>query len=72
MLPKYQSLNIVWDFTVSQQLFSARYGHAGPVFYRQHLPGGMEFFGRYPPKPIDERTYRLAQRANELKTFTSR
>jgi len=52
---------IQWDFTVAREGQVSRYGHLGEIRYKQYLPGGIEFPISHPPRPIAERSYRLAR-----------
>ena len=58
--------SISWDFEVTMQGLTSRYGKLGDKFYKQFLPGGQTFEERYPPKVISKRAYELAQ---ELAAF---
>jgi hypothetical protein len=53
---------IIWDFSVTEQGYVARYGHMGPEYYKQFMPYGLEITTRHPPQRIDREVYELARR----------
>lgn len=53
---------IQWVFQLVEAGNIVRYGALGATYYRQLLPGGIEFVQRYPPKVIDQRLFDMASR----------
>lgn len=62
--PTAEDIIIDWRFSVGSELGVVRYGKAGPYFYKQFMPGGIQLPDRHPVKRIDERTYLLAERTH--------
>jgi len=56
------SAGIIWDFSVTEQGFVARYGHMGQEYFKQFMPYGLEITARHPPQRIDRKVYELARR----------
>lgn len=56
------SEQIAWQFVISEQMHSTRYGTHHGRFWKQYLPGGAIINGRFPPKVITQEHYELAER----------
>ena len=53
---------IKWQFTVSEQGFTSRYGTYAGAFWKQLLPAGLHVPELHPPKKIPQELYERAQR----------
>lgn len=63
---------VTWDFTLILQGKVSRYGHINDIKYKQFLPAGLELADTYPPRPIDDFQYAMAEkRALEVNTNKS-
>ena len=53
---------IDWQFSITEQRHTTRYGtHAGK-YWKQYLPAGAVLSGRFPPKVITQDHYEIAER----------
>ena len=53
---------IEWKFTAVFASQLARYGTFAGGFYKQFLPAGIDVPSIHPPRRIDEKVYRFAER----------
>ena len=56
---------IEWQFIVSQQGFTGRYGTFNDRYWKQFLPGGIVVSGLHPPRPIEKVLYDRAKKISE-------
>lgn len=56
---------IDWQFAITMQGQTSRYGTLNNHFYKQYLPAGIDVPGRHPPRRIHKEVYELAHRQAE-------
>lgn len=61
-MPKTTSESVIeWQFTISEQGMTSRYGMLGGFFYKQFLPHGVAIPQLSPPRRISVPQYLLAK-----------
>jgi hypothetical protein len=53
---------INWEFTVTQQMHSSRYGVLNGEYYKQVIVGGKPMSRIHPPKKVHEIVYDMARK----------
>lgn len=56
-----QSL-IEWDFALTSDIGTTRYGQYAGAYWKQYLPAGIAIPAKHPPKRIEPRFYERAKK----------
>ena len=52
---------INWEFTLSEQDLTTRWGTFAGTFWKQFLPGGVPIASIHPPRKVPKRLFEIAR-----------